>query len=215
MARQMEKQASRARPAVVDAGNGGPVTRAAQDLAGAAEVLTLGTINLARSTLMATVEAVQDVGGRIGSFAVATAQGAAKAVADIGGDLGELGKGTVQGTVDIIEEVGEGVGSLSRQAVSGTVETTREVGGKVGSLAIDAVEGAVHTVDRLGSTAGRSVRDAVAGTVAGVRTVLAEAGITNGVSRHASTRVPQRALPRRARGGKSKPGRPRKKAISA
>src|SRR5262249_51465755 len=122
MARQMEKQALRTRSVVVEAANGGPMTRAAKDFAGAAEVLTLGTINLARSTLIARVEAVEDVGSRIGSFAVATAQGAAKAAADIGGDLGELGKGTVQGTVAIVEEVGEGVGSLSRNAVSGTVQ---------------------------------------------------------------------------------------------
>ena len=189
------------RPATTKAATAGPVTRAVQDVTGAAEALTVGAVQLTRHTLTAAVETVEDVGGRVGSLAVMTVRGAARAASDIGGDIGDLAKGTVQGslkaareiggqlsdavqksaatTVDVVEEVGADVGALSRKTVKGTVQATREIGGEVGSLAVDAVEGTVRAIDRIGAAAGRSLREALAGTVAGVRTVLAEAGLGN------------------------------------
>src|SRR5262245_28405260 len=73
-------------PVVAKSSSGGPVTQTAQDVAGAAEALVVGAVQLARHTLTATVEAAEDVGGQIGALAVATVRGATKAAVDIGGD---------------------------------------------------------------------------------------------------------------------------------
>ena len=199
------------RPMTAKAADEGPVTRAVQDVTGAVEALTVGAVHVARNTLTAAVETVEDVGGRIGSLAVTTVRGATKAVSDIGGDLGELAKGAVQGSlkaareisgqlsdatqksaaaaIDAVEEVGGDVGDLSRRTVKSTVQATREVGSDVGSLAVDAVEGAVLAVDRIGSAAGRTLRDAFAGTVDGVKTVLAEVGVAAPASRRPLARA--------------------------
>ena len=167
----------------VTAAGAGPVTRAAQDVAGAAEALTVGALHLTRSTLAAAVETVEDVGGRLGSLAVSTVRGAAKAATDIGGD----------------------VGTLSARAVNATIDATRELGGEVGSLAVEAMEGTVVAVDRIGSAAGRSLRDALSGTVAGVRTVFSEAGVSGAGPRRLPARAP--AAVRRPLGRARRPKR--------
>jgi hypothetical protein len=127
----MALKAMPARPAMQRERNGGPMTRAVQDVTGAAEALTVGAVHLTHSTLAAAVETVEDVGGLLGSLAVRTVRGAARAASEIGGD----------------------VGSLSARTVSATVQATREVGGEVGSLAVDAVEGAGRSLrDALAGT---------------------------------------------------------------
>jgi hypothetical protein len=181
--------------------DGGPMTRAVRDVTGAAEALTVGAVHLAHSTLAAAVETVEDVGGRLGSLAVATVRGATKAAADIGGDLGGLAKGTVQGSLKAVREIG---GQLSDA-----------IGGEVGSLAVDAMEETVHAVDRIGSTAGRTLRGAVSGTVAGVKTALGEVGAAGGNSRRPLARSPQpesRPLARAARSKRSAGTKPTAKS---
>jgi hypothetical protein len=101
----MAVKAMPARPATMKALNGGPMTRVVQDVAGAAEALTVGVVQLAHNTLTAAVETVEDVGGRIGSLAVATARSATRAVSDIGGDIGQFAKGTVQGSIKAVREI--------------------------------------------------------------------------------------------------------------
>jgi hypothetical protein len=112
----MATRAKSVTPAREMATNGGPVTRAVQDVTGAAEALAVGAVHLTRNTLAAGLEAVEDVGGRIGSLAVATARGATKAASEIGGDLGDLAKDTVAAA-----------GRTLRDAAAGTIAGVRTV----------------------------------------------------------------------------------------
>jgi hypothetical protein len=119
MSAQEGTMAMKAKPVIPTrrkATNNGPVTRAVEDVTGAAEALAVGAVHLTRNTLAAGLEAVEDVGGRIGSLAVATVRGATKAASEIGGDLGDLAKDSA-----------EAAGRTLRDAVTGTVAGVRAI----------------------------------------------------------------------------------------
>lgn len=124
----MAAKAGPAKPAVDKAFDDGPVTRAVQDMASAAEALTVGAVHLTRNTITAAVETVEDVGGRIGSLAVDAAEGTVLAVNRIGSVAGrsllDALAGTVAGVKTVLAEAGVG-SAAARRPLALAPEATR------------------------------------------------------------------------------------------
>ena len=62
------------------------------------EIVSVGVVNLVRSTLVTALAGARDVGAELGTAATAAVRGSIRAAAEIGGDLGVVAKQAVKGT---------------------------------------------------------------------------------------------------------------------
>jgi hypothetical protein len=172
----------------------GGVQRAIYTAISSGELVSVGILNLVRTTLVTALAGARDVGSEVGEAAVLAVRGSIRAAETIGADLGSVAKHAIRGTIEAAEEIGGELGGVARsatrsavkatgevrgdvadvarRAVEGTVEAARTLGADVVSIARSAAEGAVEAADRIGTVAGRSVRQTLGGTVAGVRELL-------------------------------------------
>ena len=167
----------------------GRVSQAVREAITISEIVSVGVLNLVRSTLVAAISGVRDVGAEVGVAATMAVRGSIRAAADVGGDLGTVAKQAIKGIVEATQEVGGDLGMAARaaargavktadevggdvakvagKAVEGVIEAAREIGADVGDLARSAVEGAIEAADNIGSAAGRAVRSTVSKAVKG------------------------------------------------
>ena len=176
------------------AGDRQRVGRAVQNAMSIGEIVSVGVVNLVRSTLVTALAGARDVGAELGTAATAAVRGSIRAAAEIGGDLGIVAKQAVKGTIQAAQEIGGDLGSVARsttgravktadelggdvgkvarRAVEGAIEAGRDLGADVGSLARSAVEGAIEAADRISAAAGRTVRATLSTAVAGARSLV-------------------------------------------
>ncbi|MGH7324928.1 MAG: hypothetical protein ACREJ9_09800 [Candidatus Rokuibacteriota bacterium] len=106
-------------PRSTDAGS---VQRAIQTTMSSGEAISVGVVNLVRSTLVAAVSGVQDVGKEVGATAVAAVRGSIRAMNEIGGDLVTVAEHAVKATMgaagEIAHEVTAGGGSKPASAIT-------------------------------------------------------------------------------------------------
>src|SRR5262245_44500110 len=69
---------------------GGAVARTGQEAIDAGEAISVGTVNVVKSTALAALSGARDVGAEAGSAAVAAIRGSIAAAMEIGGDLGRI-----------------------------------------------------------------------------------------------------------------------------
>src|SRR5262245_6486678 len=189
------------------------------------EMITVGVLNVVRTTLTTTRQGVADVGAEIGSAGVAAVRGSIRAAARIGEDLGLVSKGAVNGVITATEDIGGDLASVARSVTQGAVRTTAEVGGDVArtarkavegaieaagevggdavSLARSAAAGAIEAADRIGGAAGRAVRNTLGGTVAGVQNLISTSSAPSSDSGTRGPRIPPKTR------AKSRSRRPR------
>jgi hypothetical protein len=170
------------------------VGRAVQNAMSIGEIVSVGVVNLVRSTLITALAGARDVGAELGTAATAAVRGSIRAGAELGGDLGIVAKQAVKGTIQAAQEIGGDLGSVARsttgravktadelggdigkvarRAVEGAIEAGRDIGADVGSLARSAVEGAIEAADRISAAAGRTVRATLSTAVAGARSLV-------------------------------------------
>jgi hypothetical protein len=202
----------------VHGNNAGNVQRAIYSAISSGEVLSVGVLNLVRSTLVTALAGARDVGAEAGTTAVSAVRGSIRAAEVIGADLGLVAKHAIRGTIEAAEQIGGELGGVARSATRGAVKATGDVGGDVALVARRAVEGtaeaarmlgadvvaiarsaaqgAVEAADRIGGTASRSVRATLGGTVAGMRALIRPNGAA-GRRPLARARRPRQAPARR------------------
>jgi len=179
------------------------LARAVQQAITISEIVSVGVLNLVRSTLVTALSGARDVGGELGGAATTAVRGSIRAAAEVGGDLGAVAKqaikGTIHATQDIggdlglaarstargavkaADDVGGDIGKVANKAVEGVIEAAREIGADVAELARSAVEGAVEAADRIGTAAGRTVRSTLSQAIGGARSLVGKAaGATPG-----------------------------------
>ena len=125
------KAAARAEVAAHEraAGDRQRVARAVQNAISIGEIVSVGVVNLVRSTLVTALAGARDVGAELGTAATAAVRGSIRAAAEIGGDLGVVAKQAVKGTVQAAQEIGGDLGSVARSTTRGAVKTADELGG--------------------------------------------------------------------------------------
>jgi hypothetical protein len=197
------------------------VARTVQQAISIGEVVSVGVLNLVRSTLVTAVAGARDVSGELGVAATAAVRASIRAAGEVGGDLGLIAKQAIKGTIEATQEIGGDVGLAARsaargavktadevggdvakvanRAVEGVIEAAREIGGDVGSLARNAVEGAIEAADRIGSAAGRSVRSTLSQAVVGIRSLVGALERPGGPSPALRRAVSRRSAPGRKR----------------
>src|SRR5262245_39635994 len=78
------------------------------------EIVSIGVLNLVRSTLVAVLSGAREVGAEIAIAGVAAVRGAIRAAADIGGDVGLVAKQAVRGSIQAADEIGGDLGHVAR-----------------------------------------------------------------------------------------------------
>jgi hypothetical protein len=76
----------------------GRVARTVQEAINTGGAVSIGAVNLVRSTALAALSAARDVGVKVGSIAVAVVRGSIVAATEIGGDLGRVSGRALNGT---------------------------------------------------------------------------------------------------------------------
>lgn len=207
------------------------VARAVHGAITLGEIVSVGVLNLVRTTLVTAVGGARDVGAELGSAATAAVRGSIRAAAEIGGDLGLVAKQATKGTLQAAEEVGGDLGSIARatargavntandvggdvgkvarRAVEGVVEAGRDLGADVGALARSAAAGAIEAADRIGGAASRSVRTTLSTAVAGVRSLVGSTPVADVPPARPTNRGARVAAKTEAPRRKAKPPRPR------
>jgi hypothetical protein len=85
-------------------------------VASTTQTLAEGVVGLARTTVVAAVQAVQEIGTRLGSTALGMVRGSIKAAEDIGGDLFQVGRNATNGVMAAAEEIGGDLARIARGA---------------------------------------------------------------------------------------------------
>src|SRR5262249_52844032 len=104
-----KKTVKRARPvddAPVRAIRPGGVQRFVEATISSGRVLSVGVLDLVRSTLVAAAAGAHDVGAELGNIAVSAVRGSIRAAHDIGGDVGIVARSAIRGTIQGAGEVG-------------------------------------------------------------------------------------------------------------
>jgi len=141
-----KKTVKRARPvddAPVRAIRPGGVQRFVEATISSGRVLSVGVLDLVRSTLVAAAAGVRDVGAELGNIAVSAVRGSIRAAHDIGGDVGIVARSAIRGTIEAADEIGADLGDVAKSAARGAVRATGDVGGDVATVARRAVEGSL------------------------------------------------------------------------
>jgi hypothetical protein len=176
------------------------------------QVLSVGVLDLVRTTLVTALAGARDVGAELGTVAVSAVRGSIRAAHEIGSDVGAVVRSAIRGTIEAAEEIGGDLGGVAKSATRGAVRATGDIGGDVGMVARRAVEGtvdaaralgvdvnklarsagegAVEAADRISSVAGRSVRRTLSETIAGVKGLVGVDSPT--ASRRGGARAPSR-----------------------
>lgn|SRR5918996_527031 len=165
------------------------------------EAISVGVVNLLRSTLVTALVGAQDVGREVGTAAVTAVRGSIRAAYEIGGDLGAVTTGAIRGTVRAAGEIGGDLGGVARSASRGAGRATSDLGDTVSRVTRRAMDGTVGAADRIGTAAGRALRDTVGETVAGVRSLVSPEASRRPLARSPGRR---RAGSRAARTGRRK-----------
>src|SRR5438094_2259905 len=90
----------------------GTVAQTVQEEIDTGEAISVGAVNLVKSTARAAISGARDVGAEAGSAAVAAVRGSIAAAREIGGDLGRLSGRVLNGTFDAAREIGKDLKDL-------------------------------------------------------------------------------------------------------
>src|SRR5205807_1643527 len=80
------------------------------------EVLSVGVLNLVRTTLVTALAGARDVGAEAATTAVSAVRGSIRAAEVIGADLGMVAKNAIRGTIEAAEQIGGDLGGVARSA---------------------------------------------------------------------------------------------------
>src|SRR5262245_38894661 len=75
------------------------LARTVQQAITVSEIVSVGVLNLVRSTLVTALSGARDVGGELGGAATTAVRGSIRAAAEVGGDLGTVAKQAIKGTI--------------------------------------------------------------------------------------------------------------------
>jgi hypothetical protein len=84
----------------------GTAARTVQEAIDAGEAISVGAVNLVKSTALAAISGARDVGAEAGSAAVAAVRGSIAAAREIGGDLGRISGRVLNATFGAAREMG-------------------------------------------------------------------------------------------------------------
>lgn len=170
-------------------GNGARVESVIQKAMSRGEIVSVGVLNLVRSTLVAVLSGVREVGAEIATAAVAAVRGAIRAASDIGGDLGVVTKQAVRGAIQAADEIGGDLGQVARSTARGAVRAASEVGGDVAMVARRAVEGAADAAREIGVDVTKLARSAADGALEAAESIggAARHAVRGGVARVSGT----------------------------
>src|SRR3989442_10870585 len=107
----------------------GSFEQAIQKAVSGSGTVSVGLVNLVKNTLVTAISGARDVGGEMGTAAVAAVRGAIRAASEIGADLGAVARYSIMGTIEAAEQIGGEPGGAARTATRDAVKTTRDVGG--------------------------------------------------------------------------------------
>jgi phage-related protein len=208
-----------ARPALDQTGDShadsSSVTRAIQIAISSGEIVSVGVLNLVRSTLVAVLGGVREIGAEVATAAVAAVRGAIRAAAEIGGDLGLVAKQAVRGAIQAADEIGGDLGSVARSTARGAVRAAADVGGDVATVARRAVEGAADAAREIGADVTKLARSAADGAIEAADGIggATRRAVRNGVGRVAGS-VRDLVDRRASTSGQRRPGRGGRRARS-
>src|SRR5262247_2966228 len=123
--------------------------------------VSVGLVNLVKNTLVTAISGARDVGGEMGTAAVAAVRGSIRAASEIGADLGAVARYSIMGTIEAAEQIGGELGGAARSATRDAVKTTREVGGDVNRVAGQAIQGTAEAARRPGADVASDAQDRV------------------------------------------------------
>src|SRR5262245_54296638 len=76
------------------------VERFVESAIGSGLVLSVGVIDLVRSTLVTALAGARDVGAEVGAVAVGAVRGSIRAAHEIGGDVGLVVRSAIRGSIE-------------------------------------------------------------------------------------------------------------------
>src|SRR5262245_58348922 len=90
--------------------------------------VSVGLVNLVMNTLVTAISGARDVGGEMGTAAVAAVRGSIRAASEIGADLGAVARYSIMGTIEGAGQIGGELGGAARSATHHAGKATRDRG---------------------------------------------------------------------------------------